>query len=89
MAAVRENHQGMLLSLLSTTYNKKLLSSKIGRKSLIAKVDMAVIQMKSLAYLSHCEEHHLQSFPVKLLMENWSLFDKRLKGSYSEQNKFQ
>ena len=81
MDAVIENHQGMLLSLLSTTY-KKITDCK-GRHS------MAVIQMKSLAYLSYCAEHHFQSFPVKLLMENWRLFDKRLKGSYSKQNKFQ
>lgn len=54
MAAVIENHQGMLSSLLNTIYNKKLLSSKEGRKIIDCKGrhSIAVIQMKSLAYLS-------------------------------------
>lgn len=91
MAAVIENHQGMLSSLLNTIYNKKLLSSKEGRKIIDCKGrhSIAVIQMKSLAYLSHCGGLHLQPFPIKLLMGVWRLFDKRLKDSYSEQNKFQ
>lgn len=70
MAAVIENHQGLLLSLLNTTYNKKLLSSKEGRKFIDCKGrrSIAVIQMKSLAHLSRHREYHLQPFPNELLM---------------------
>lgn len=89
MAAVIENHQGLLLSLLNTTYNKKLLSSKEGRKFIDCKGrrSIAVIQMKSLAHLSRHREYHLQPFPNKLLMGGWRLFDERLTGNYFEQNK--
>lgn len=49
MAAVIENHQGMLLSLLNTTYNKRLLSSKEERKIIdcTGRHSIGIIQMKS------------------------------------------